>query len=255
MSQRRRVSSAGLPNCVFNDPTVNPPEVDVFKLNNGRSELGNPNLSISGHMAAISVALGVGADDLALLLAVELPDDQLNRANLTRLYQASALAKALKMTVRDYVALRTLTGINPFEGVVATDSFVERARLVRESGFDLATLEYLLRHRVAAPAARTDAQISAHLATLRAGLEQIADLDNQQLTRDQFLDALAERAGWNPQDLDFLTGPNGFDLQFRDDFVRRTVSGPAQTMFRVADAAGRRGGRGVAMGRAAAGPY
>ena len=73
---------------VFNEPTVNPPELDVFRLNNARTELSDPDLPISEHIAEISVALGVGADDLVLLLAEELPDDELNLANLTRLYKA-----------------------------------------------------------------------------------------------------------------------------------------------------------------------
>ena len=46
-----------------------------------------------------------------------------------------------------------------------------------------------------------------------------ADLDNQQLTRNEFLDSLAGRTGWNRDDLDFLTGAHGFNLQFRADFA------------------------------------
>ena len=159
---------------VFNDPTVNPPEVDIFKLNKARTQLAKPNLSISENVAQVSVALGVGADDLALLIAEELPDDHLNLANLTRLYKASTLAKALKMTLPDYVLLRALSGIDPFDDAAATDSFIKRARLVRQSGFDLATLDYLLRHRLTAPAAMTDDEVNEFLDKLRAGLLQIA---------------------------------------------------------------------------------
>ena len=90
---------------VFNDPSVNPPEVDIFRLNNSGKELDNPDLLIGEHLAEISVALGVGADDLGLLLAEELPDRKLNLANLTRLYQVWTLAKALRITVSDYLSL------------------------------------------------------------------------------------------------------------------------------------------------------
>ncbi len=174
LSTQTRDRQPSLYDRVFNEPTVNPPEVDIFRLNNARTQLANPNLSISEHVAQVSVALGVGADDLALLFAEELPDDLLNLANLTRVYKASTLAKALKITLRDYVVLRALTGIDPFDESGATESFSERAQLLRESGFDLATLDYLLRHRIAAPAAMTDAQVSEFLAKLREGLQQIA---------------------------------------------------------------------------------
>jgi peptidoglycan hydrolase-like protein with peptidoglycan-binding domain len=159
---------------IFNDPTVNPPELDAFRLNNTRTELSNPNLLIGDHAAAVSVALGVSADDLAMLLAEDLPSDRLNLANLTRLYKATTLAKASRIGIRDYVAIRAITGIDPFDAVASTESFVERARLVSESGFDTATLDYLLRHRAGAPAAMTDSQISDFLDKLRAGLQQIA---------------------------------------------------------------------------------
>ncbi len=174
LSTQARDRQPSLYDRVFNDPTVNPPEVDIFRLNNPRTELDNPNLPIGEHIAAVSVSLGVGAHDLTLLLAGELPNDRLNLANLSRLYKASTLSKALKIPIRDYVVLRALTGIDPFDGVTATDRFVERTRLVRESGFDLATLDYLLRHRVAVPAATADAQVSEFLARLRERLKQIA---------------------------------------------------------------------------------
>ena len=159
---------------VFNDPTVNPPELAVFRLNNTRTELSNPSLLIGDHAAVVHIALGVSASDLELLRAEELPDDRLNLANLTRLYKASTLAKALRITIRDYLALRGLSGIDPFQGVSATERFVDRVRRVSESGFDPPTLDYLLRHRTEAPVAMTDAQIGEFLDKLRAGLQQIA---------------------------------------------------------------------------------
>ena len=46
-----------------------------------------------------------------------------------------------------------------------------------------------------------------------------ADLDNDQLDREQFLDLLSQHTGWNRDDLDFLTGAQGFDLEFPADFA------------------------------------
>ena len=51
-----------------------------------------------------------------------------------------------------------------------------------------------------------------------AGLfELFTLLDEPGLTRAAFLDGLAERTAWNRTDLDFLTGPAGFDLAFPAD--------------------------------------
>ena len=63
---------------------------------------------------------------------------------------------------------------------------------------------------------RAAAKLPEGVATLFA---IFSDLDNQQLTRNEFLDALAARTGWDRDDLDFLTGPDGFDLEFREGFA------------------------------------
>ena len=107
--------------------------------------------------------------------AEELPDDRLNLANLTRLYKAATLAKALKITLRDYVALRALDGHRPVRRSRPRPraSSSERGWSANRDSI-LPTLDYLLRHRIAAPAAMTDAQVSEFLARLRAGLLQIA---------------------------------------------------------------------------------
>ncbi|MFN0088301.1 MAG: neuraminidase-like domain-containing protein [Blastocatellia bacterium] len=159
---------------IFNDPTVNPPEVDIFRLNVARNELTDTSRSIGDHAAAVQAALGVSPDDLAVLRAEELPDDRLNLANLTRLYKAATLARVLRISIRHYAALRALTGVNPFTAAAGAEEFVRLARFVRESGFEPAALDYLLRHRVASPASLTNDQISELLDGLRAGLERIA---------------------------------------------------------------------------------
>jgi peptidoglycan hydrolase-like protein with peptidoglycan-binding domain len=174
LDTRPRDRQPSLYDRVFNDPTVNPPEPDVFRLNNARTELIETDLSLGDHAAAVSVALSVSPDDLAILLEEDLPNDRINLANLTRLYKATTLAKALKISIRDYVALRAITGIDPFDVIAATESFVERARQVSESGFDTATLDYLLRHRTGTTAVMTGPEISEFLDKLHAGLRQIA---------------------------------------------------------------------------------
>jgi len=155
---------------IFNDPTVNPPIVDVFRLNPARTELLNSNLPIADHVTVIATALGISGENLLLLLD-GLPSDRLNLSNLTLLFKTTTLVKALKLSLRDFVSLRTITGIDPFAGSAATERFATQTRVVRESGFDLATLDYLLRHQTTED---LDHQAIEFTTRLREGLLQIA---------------------------------------------------------------------------------
>ena len=112
-------------------------------------------------------------------------DPVLNLANLSRLYRIASFARALKVSIRDFVALKVLTGIVPFaDGTSPATSthtantlrFVETARKVRRSGFQVMELDYLLRHRFEekdgiAPSEENVAQI---LTEIRADLQKIA---------------------------------------------------------------------------------
>jgi hypothetical protein len=65
-----------------------------------------PNAGISEHASAVSSAIGLNAEDLNLLVTEELPGDRLNLANLIRLYSIATFTRALKITIREYVAIR-----------------------------------------------------------------------------------------------------------------------------------------------------
>jgi len=100
--------------------------------------------------STIAAAIGVSADDLALLTdsvaadgiglaSPEIADTSLSLANLTGLYRVVSLARALKLTIRQLIVLRALTGIDPFD---ATDTKKARALLsalavVKSSPFKL----------------------------------------------------------------------------------------------------------------------
>lgn len=120
----------------------------------------NPDeAKISKHAPTILAALRIGSADLSLLtgsevsqealnLPSEVNDDQLNLKNLSHLYRIVSFARALRLPVRDFLALRALTGLNPFDptDLDQTRQFVERVRKVRASRFRVAELDYLLRH-------------------------------------------------------------------------------------------------------------
>ena len=162
---------------VFSDPTINPPAVDVFALNEAGTELAQPDTPISEHAGVVSSALGISSADLGLLISGELGADLLNLNNLSRLFRATTFARALGLGIGDYLLMRGLTGIVPLgPGRVAdTQRFVDVSAQVRESGLDLGVLDYLLRHaQVASAAVWTDTQIGTFLSNLRNALRQLA---------------------------------------------------------------------------------
>jgi hypothetical protein len=175
---------------LFQNKTVTNPVDDAFKLNNDSMELEDASHSIGDHAAAVLAALRLSAADLSLLMdaavsqeALHAPpvlgDDILNLSNLSKLFRVASLARALKLPVRDLLALRALSGIDLFGAgdPEQTRRFVETAQQVRASRFGVARLDYLLRH-VAQPSAGVapdPAAVLAVLNNLADGLEKLPD--------------------------------------------------------------------------------
>lgn len=130
--------------------------------------------TLGDHVAPILGVLGIREDELRLLADAFLVGDLLNLENLSTLYRNLSLARALKLSVRDFVTLRSLTGADPFDAsdVPATRRFVELARHTTTSGFKLEQLDYLLAHRArpSSPFAPGDDQVAQVLDQLRSGL-------------------------------------------------------------------------------------
>src|SRR6185436_6646842 len=88
---------------------------------------------------------------------------ELSLATASTLYRYGLMAKILKISVRDLIALKSLAGLDPFMPltrdpiasiaddypVSQTIRFVEIASAVRDSGFKVEDVSYLLRHRFA----------------------------------------------------------------------------------------------------------
>lgn len=137
-------------------------------------------LSVAGvklkdHVLALQGALGLTADDIGRILVdagKSLDTAELSLPNASLLYRYGLLAKALKLSVRELIALKQLSGLDPFKslhpepladtpaGVIPTKKaiefdypftqtlrFVEVAEEVKDSGLKIEDLEYLLRHR------------------------------------------------------------------------------------------------------------
>jgi hypothetical protein len=119
---------------------------------------------IKGHVPALQGALGLTADEISRILAdtgTSLDAAELSLHNISRLYRYGLLAKALKLSLRELISLRQLSGLDPFQSLYPeplvtltqdypfshTLRFIEVAEEVKGSGLKIEDLEYLLRHR------------------------------------------------------------------------------------------------------------
>ena len=126
--------------------------------------LSAPNVPVKEHLVGIQGALNLTADDVERILVDAgrtLDSAELSLGLVSLLYRYALLAKGVKLSVPELIALKSITGLNPFEplkpaGIATaaddhpltrTLAFVDVAEAVRESGFEVEDLEFLLRHR------------------------------------------------------------------------------------------------------------
>jgi hypothetical protein len=127
---------------------------------------------IKEHMLALQGALGLTADAIDCILedaGKSIDTAELSLPIVSLLYRYGLLAKALSLTVRDLIALKQLSGVDPFfklhpkplqdleidpKTAIEFDypfkrtlTFIEIAEEVKDSGFKIEDLDYLLRHR------------------------------------------------------------------------------------------------------------
>jgi len=142
--------------------------------------LSAAGVKVKAHALALQGALGLTADEIGRILVdagMSFDAADLSLPNVSLLYRYGLLAKALKLSVRELIALKQFSGLDPFTqlhpgpladtpaGVVPakkaieldypfsqTLRFVEVAEAVKDSGLKIEDLEYLLRHRFDATA-------------------------------------------------------------------------------------------------------
>jgi hypothetical protein len=125
--------------------------------------LTDPGLLIKDHMLALQAALGLTSDEIERILkdaGDSLAAAKLSLSNVSLLHRYALLAKVVKLPVRDLIALKKLSGRDPFKALHAdpltsidqdhpfsqTQRFVEMVGEVASSGLKIEDLEYLLRH-------------------------------------------------------------------------------------------------------------
>ncbi len=122
------------------------------------------NVPLKPHLLALQGALGLTAGEIRRIIEdanKSIDAAELSLPNVSQLYRYGLLAKALKLTVQELIALKQISGLDPFKPLhsdpltdikqdhlfVHTLRFVEVAEEVRDSGLKIEDLDYLLRHR------------------------------------------------------------------------------------------------------------
>lgn len=130
---------------------------------------GSTSDLLSDHQPTLQGVLGLTADEITAILgdaaaAVTFAPNagpNFSLANISILYRYSLLAKCLDLPISDLIAVKALSGLDPFHrpnGAALTAlkdnvlfnqtlSFIQQVTAVKSSGFSVEDLQYLLRHR------------------------------------------------------------------------------------------------------------
>ena len=137
-------------------------------------------------------ALNIASNDLELLLDLtasqitsvlglggppSFTPGQMTLGSLSFLCRMSSLAKALQLSITDFLTVWQFAGQPSVFGTsLDTIHFAYRVAAIRSTRFSVADLDYLLRHEFlpSSPAASDDQTVALFLDTLRGGLLQIA---------------------------------------------------------------------------------
>ena len=176
---------------LFQNPSVLKPIDAAFALAGAELDIVTSSpaeATITKHTSAILAALGISADELAAIRTdSNLNDDPgppevaapLNLAALSALFRVTVLAKGLRLSVSDTLALKQLIGIDPFDPAQTkgTVRLVQAAKAIRASKFSIAELNYLLLNRYSETSgvAPSDDDIALILADIRTTLQRVRD--------------------------------------------------------------------------------
>ena len=171
---------------VFLNPAVVSlhPDPDLAAVASGGAIV---DATLSNHLAAIQAALGMSGSDASALVALFALDapNTLALDNLSLLYRITQLAHAARLSITDLqrVAAMINPGLAPaaaltaaFISVASASSWIQQIKAIKQSGFGIDTLGYLLVPPAAvAPlwasiALMTDTAIGAALGAVRTGI-------------------------------------------------------------------------------------
>jgi hypothetical protein len=179
---------------LFQNPAVAVHDPDPFLLDLTKPE---PDLANIGSLTeketiipALIAAFGISESDLLLLMgdiqSNAIGDKELNLSNLSIIYRNVSLAKALGLSIPEFMKIEKLAGIDPFvsnnnpisvDNIKATLKLVESLQKIKKSGLGVAELEYLLSgYQLIAEEGEivpTEESIALILDEIRKGLQKI----------------------------------------------------------------------------------
>lgn len=163
---------ASLYQSLFYNPAVFKPQNEDFRLRADRQDLVHTNKLLADHASVLQARFRLDSGTVTLLAAKT--DGALNLANLSLLYRHASLAQQLRVTMPNLLTAIELTGLDPFQVGHTEDTlrFVDAVTDIQKSGFDMAWLDYLLRHRFSSAAAfvPADSTLAQILTDVRAAL-------------------------------------------------------------------------------------
>jgi hypothetical protein len=179
--------------------------------------------------STLTLAFGLNADDLALLVA-SLADDKLTFAHLAALYAKATLARALGRSVAELVALEQLSGIDPLQSAADTMRFADESDRLRAASMSPADLHFLLTYQaddlprrvMAAPA--IVALLTAIQTQLQAAFEEDRSPFDATLTAEENKLAVLRVVGRLP-------GIADKDLSGLQSIIDDTYAGPPVAQF------------------------
>ncbi|MEP7304388.1 MAG: neuraminidase-like domain-containing protein [Acidobacteriota bacterium] len=149
--------------------------------------------ALSAHTDALFAALQITSADYLLLSDVGagiIANDNLTLGNLSALYRHVTLARGLGLSIRDYLTLTAILGVDPFQSADATLAFCQSVQQHADL-FSIAQLDYLLRHQVApnSTVAPPATDIALFLTRLRTDLAKIVSKRTDGMTAQEIADA------------------------------------------------------------------
>jgi hypothetical protein len=188
---------------------------------------------IDDHQPRILAAGKLKAADLAIVRALTKPgtnvkyiDDKLTLGNLSFVYRHALFARALGIKIADWQTLLALLQTDPLASVQAALDFTELCDRLKNSGFGVDAMSYLLTANTAAKAAVPAKTIATALGALQKGLQAIAAAnDVSQLPTDAA--AIADAIAAKLQQLGWDAGPAANAVAVLTNTITLSSIGPA----------------------------
>ena len=150
---------------------------DGFVLNPQRTDLKITTQPIGDHIPALLAALRINETDLLTILSHLKSNPAtapLTLDSISAVYRYASLARADRMKVEDLIAILELLDFDIFSDPESSEKFVAIYKRVLDSGFDIAGLQYLYKHKSLSPAKTMDGEIMSLANTIADGLRKIA---------------------------------------------------------------------------------